>query len=419
MRPYRKFFPLFILSILLAISSVKAQTGGIITSFKCPPESLDAYTNTIQPRVGVTATDIGVSLLALTVSFDIVAIGYIISKLVPTVGVGDWLRAEYWEIAKSAMLIGGIYGIITFMSSIAVALTGNSTGSYVNNIGNLMLNAENYLCNVNSNVTTSLSNIIPALVGLGELQSIRISYGIPIPPIPIIAQPELPVFTSGATFPILSNFLLGSSFVFHGQGVSLYNDALVFLAYPIEVFYLTQIYILPVLMIIGLVVLIPLGLILRALPFVRGIGGSLVAFGLGFAVIWPSILILFNNTASSYLFNFLTVTPTFSGVAVKCGNLLFVSGICNGIAGMLSLNAFTAVSGKAAPPSSPFSLALASINSINPALNLILYYNLYLILQFYLLFILDLMIVYPVTDGLARMLGGSIRFALGRRLKLV
>ncbi|MEM3255372.1 MAG: hypothetical protein QXH69_03310, partial [Candidatus Micrarchaeaceae archaeon] len=39
------------------------------------------------------------SLIALELSFDVVAIGYIIGKLFPGTGIHSWLRNEYWEIA--------------------------------------------------------------------------------------------------------------------------------------------------------------------------------------------------------------------------------------------------------------------------------------------------------------------------------
>ena len=43
----------------------------------------------------------------------------------------------------------------------------------------------------------------------------------------------------------------------------------------------------------------------------------------------------------------------------------------------------------------------------------------FLVFQFFFVFVLDLMIGYTITDKIARMLGGSIRLDLGGKLKLV
>ncbi|MEM3820582.1 MAG: hypothetical protein QXM58_02495, partial [Candidatus Micrarchaeaceae archaeon] len=61
---------------------------------------------------------------------------------------------------------------------------------------------------------------------------------------------------------------------------------------------------------------------------------------------------------------------------------------------------------------------LASFGTIYPALNGIMYYTLFSLVQF-VLFVVDLLIAYPLVDSIAKQLGGTIRFSLSGKFKLV
>jgi len=51
-------------------------------------------------------------------------------------------------------------------------------------------------------------------------------------------------------------------------------------------------------------------------------------------------------------------------------------------------------------------------------MNGINYYMLFSLMQI-ILFVIDLMIAYPITDAIAKMLGGTIRLQIGGRMKLI
>jgi len=135
-------------------------------------------------------------------------------------------------------------------------------------------------------------------------------------------------------------------------------------------------------------------LVMRALPFIRGIGGSLIAIGLAITVIYPSLLILMNYPITQMLQTNVYNPPSSCSSSILCGAISAV------------LSYF-----------SEAGVALSSFNSIFPALNGILAYNTYLVLQF-VLFILDLGITYSLANNIARMLGGEIRLGIGGKLKL-
>ena len=67
---------------------------------------------------------------------------------------------------------------------------------------------------------------------------------------------------------------------------------------------------------------------------------------------------------------------------------------------------------------SAFAAVMQSLVNIYGVINMILGYNIYMIIQF-LLFVIDLMIVVPIVRSIAAALGGSVRLGLGKRMKLV
>ncbi len=88
------------------------------------------FAQTYPASAAVPAGAVAVALLALTFSFDVVALGYIISKIFPQTGINEWLPNEYWEIAKSAILIVSIYALLAFATNVSTSLipTSLSTG---------------------------------------------------------------------------------------------------------------------------------------------------------------------------------------------------------------------------------------------------------------------------------------------------
>lgn len=394
----------------------------------------------------ISSNAISASLIALIISFDVVGIGYVISKLVPSSKVRGWLGKEYWEVAKSAILVGLIFSLLTFMSSIGVILTGGSPGTYMTNVQGLVSSSESYLCTVNSQTNLAITHIVPLFIGIGFFKGISIDYpGFPIPPVPLKGWLAfIPAFRAGIQFSLFANILYGVEYVFLTFNLSLFLDTILFLFFPVKVFYAAQVLILPYLVSIGLVALIPTGLILRAFPFTRGIGGTLIAFGIGVAIIWPSLLILFNAPISNDFCNALSpnfCTPigpswTADSQAIPFNNFVTAAQICNNI--FSGTAAATSTPSSSYPGSGLFSVfctpvadywvsiggnelgtSFQTLNSLYPSLNVILNNSFYLILQIFVLSVFDILIAYTLTDNIAKMLGGTIKLSLGNKLKLV
>ncbi len=388
--------------LFLLIGSASAQLT------PCPPTT--AIGNALGVSGNILLVAMALAALALLVSFLAIAIIYIISRIVPGIGVGRWLESEYKELVKSAILIVVIFSVVAILGGVALSLTGNTTGTYATNVSQLTYQSEIYLCSVNSNLTNSLGSMLALQVGYGLFHSLRVIWpGIPIPPVPLPGWGALiPVFRSGVGFRPITSDLLGTG---GGQYSSFFNDAVVFLEFPMITVYTSQLYLVPLFIAVGLALLIPIGIIFRAVPLIRSIGGTLIALGIGLAIVWPSLLILFNAPVSAY-FSSVFSTQISSPANNGCSSLGLLSTPCNSI---MSINILKenvqALDGAW--------YAMTTLVSIYPALNYILYYNLYLIFQFYFLFIIDLILAYSITDNIARLLGGSIRLSFGRRLKLI
>lgn len=371
----RRLLPFLLFFFLLAMRGLAAQSSPF-------PET-----------VVIPASAISISLLALTVSIDVVAIGFVLSKLFPQVGIGDWLRDEYWEIAKSAMLIVSIFMVITLITNVSTLLVPISgaacPSSPSSQTANTVYALPNEACAYLSGVDTYLGSTYDYMLGLssslGALKSLEVSAFVPIP------TPVVGFQTGFILKPYQNSMLEGSA---SGQFQSILNDAITLVAFPVSLITDIQLSALPFLFVLGISILIPLGLVMRALPFIRGIGGALVAVGLAVSVIYPSILVLLNYPVTLMLQSSIFTPQATCTAGIFCGIISTV------------LSYF------------PFATdAVASLNSILPALNSILNFNSYLTLQL-VLFILDLGIGYSLANSIAHMLGGEIRLSIGGKLKL-
>ena len=343
---------------------------------------------------------VSIALLALTVSFDVVAIGYVVSKIFPGSGVGEWLRNEYWETIKSALLIVGIFSAIALMSNVSSFFYAPVSGSSCLNPAPVtqsytLVNAAcAYLSQASTNLGESFNYLLGASAVLGALNSLNIEAYVPIPAIVV-------GFKFGFKVDPYQNNLLEADT--SGQYQSLLNDIIDYIAFPVAALIYVQSSILPYLFVLGIEVLIPIGLVLRAFPFLRGIGGTLVAIGIAISIIYPSVLVIFNSPITNALQNSALATPSPS-----CGG--GIGGLfCSGINFLFSIF----------PSGAGASDALGSISTIYPTLNGIVSRNMFFILQF-VLFVLDLAIVFSLGDGIANMLGGSLqnKLSLGGKLKL-
>ncbi|MDE1827830.1 MAG: hypothetical protein KGH65_01580 [Candidatus Micrarchaeota archaeon] len=363
--------------------------------------------------VGITINQIpliGIALIALSISFDIIAIGYIVGKLVPGTQLSNWVKKEYWEVAKSAMLIAGIYSIMVLLGSVAVGLAGSSvnvpagsslgaslsalttaTQSYLQlafcgtvqpnpSGGSVMLGGANYI-----------GYLLGISLGLGAISNLQVGYYIPIPLGATILQ-AIPTFTLGTGFSIYKNPMLAGA-PDAGGYESLINDAISMIILPVYTVIGMEYYLMPMLVFIGLAFMIPMGIIFRAMPFVRGIGGTLIGIGIGITIVFPSIILIVNQPISNIVNTYIAVPGTAGASATAPW---WISSATSYL-----------------PQGQGAADALASISSIYPGLNGVFRFTMPAVVQF-LLLILDLAIAFPIIDSIAKSLGGTINIEFGK-----
>ena len=203
---------------------------------------------------------------------------------------------------------------------------------------------------------------------------------------------------------------------------SIINDLSNFIMFPYTSMEIGVITLLPALAYIGLAFFIPIGLVFRALPFVRGIGGTLLAIGVAMAVVFPAVLVLFNYPVTQALDSALPLQQPSAVVSgpLTCptiGGGVFGTVVTTVLGtGCALINSAIGTIGNVAD-SIGSSSAVFSTKAIYYYMNQILQYGLYLIVQLLLLAI-DIIIIYPIVDNIARVFGGSIKLSLGGKLRL-
>jgi len=346
--------------------------------------------------------------LAFMLSFLVIAIGVIINRIVPGTKLGEWLKNEYWEMAKSAILIAGAISALVFAGNISLLLIGQqATSSYTMSGLNQILNtlgssSGQALCSIYTEINTFGSPLgtpigisfpespLGVATGIATWKTVNVGYWLPIPV-------EVGAFTFGSTFQLYNNPMLDSiSSSSIGQFESIVNDIINFLYFPVSSLIAFMYILMPLIIYIGIMVFIPLGVMFRAFPFLRPIGGTLFAFGVGLSIVFPLLIILLNEPLTTILYNMLSYSPT-------TGN-----GVLNGIINIL----LTAIA-------SIYNFVSAAPLTVNiyPALNIYAPYFMFLFAEF-LFLLIDLMIWYPLVDSIAKSLGGTIRLELGSRLRI-
>ncbi|MDE1860433.1 MAG: hypothetical protein KGH72_01820 [Candidatus Micrarchaeota archaeon] len=386
---------LFLSSPAFAISLPDCQPLSTITAGTLPDI----------PLVGI-----GVAALALTISFDVIAIGYMISRIFPHLGLRQWLQNEYWELAKSILLIVGIYGSMLFVSNIAYLLQSNPTpepgaSQLTQYLGGLLFTSEGYLGGVCSYLFGTWTLVGDMFLGIGFMKSLVVGYFVPLPV-------YIGAFTFGVQFGPYQNLMLDTGNFIVAFYQSILNDFIQFLLFPVTMMTLAQLLLLPSLMAVGLSFFIPLGLVFRAFPFVRGVGGTLIAIGVAFALIYPAVLSLLDYPIITLMQQDIPL-PEWTlghspGLTICSGN--FLCGFLNNqIKDLFALI-----------PNNGMAVYFAwetLFGTLSTYINYMLNYGVFIIMQL-LLYVLDLLIIWSITDSLAKSLGGSIRLQLGGKLKL-
>ncbi|MDE1804948.1 MAG: hypothetical protein KGH59_04170 [Candidatus Micrarchaeota archaeon] len=419
-------FALCAAALLSLLGTAGAAGGGI-----CSP---------IGPQTAIPLSGIpliGIAILALSVSMVTVAIGYIIGKLVPGTQLSSWVKNEFWEIAKSAILLASIFSVLLLLGNFALLIGGSATSQLLpsgNNIGTefslLSMSAQAYVQSTYCSLYTPPSGnqqtassalalgsaqqqsdyLVAFSAVTGALSSMSVGYFIPIP----IPVPDAPSFMLGSSFRPFQNDMLtygGASWS------SLLTDSFNLVYFPVYIILDIEYYLIPLLVLSGLAVFIPFGLVFRALPFLRGIGGALIAIGIAISLIFPATLVIFNWPLTAIITNRVIAPLSCTGASLGgTGSTWWTTVLGSQLGNYQQISQCSSSAPDAGGLGSDAGSSV--LHSMLPSLNGLLDINIFAIVQF-LLFIFDLMIIFPVASSIATSLGGSISLSLGRKLKIV
>jgi hypothetical protein len=384
--------------------------------------------------------------IGILLSFMVIAIVYMLGNVMNFKSMQDWYRAELWEAIKTLVMVGVIISSLVLVSAVADILVGVPQGQYVQpfsgtsgalstNLASLY-NADNtYLAQQLNGSYQSYAAVLGLSTGIGILKSFSLSLWIPIPLIP-------PDVFGSIQFGSMEN-LLTSNFLSAGPGESAYSitqNISQLVAIPMLIAFQFQSTFFDNLVELGLGILIPLGIIFRAFPLVRDIGGTLIATGIGLALVYPALLLIINLPVSSYIYAF-TYSQTLSSSCPFSSGL--VCNMWNAVIGLIAQPGLFTVGGAGAANFAKFPLAIAlgsnAANNANvvgaliegysvglatpltygifPSLNLIIDNTLGMVVQMILLGI-DIMLGLIIVGAITSLLGGKVRLGFGSKLSL-
>lgn len=428
--------------LLLSPSAQSTQNTGSFTS------TCIINGQTITPAQCIAAA-VPYMAIGVLFSFMVIAIVYMLGNVLQFKSLQDWYKAELWEAIKTILMIAIIISALVVMSALADILVGaqyTAPGSgspdtaLSSNLANLYAADNTYIGQQLNLSYQAYSAVLGLSTGVGILSSLSVSLWVPIP-IPIIPPWDGAVQFGVSSAPIFrSNYITSAG----GGSYSLTQNITGLVVVPMLIFFQVQANYFYDIVALGLGILIPIGIIFRAFPLIRDIGGTLIATGIGMALVYPILLLVLNQPISNYIYNF-TYAQTLNSDCPFSSGLMCVAwnGAMN-LIGAAPVSAVTAASPLTAPAAlvkTPVTVALGTVASSNanvigaangglfvglsspltegvyPTMNFILANTLGMILQTILVAI-DLLVGLIVTGAVNQMLGGKIRLGFGNKLSI-
>lgn len=424
------------------------------------PSSFSFYcvaTNSSTKLSACIAATIPLGMLGVLLALVLVAVVYMAGNILPNSGLRNWYVNELKEAVKSAIILIVIFSVlalmsgfaVTFISGVTPAATGSQYDILSSNLAGMYSTIQStYLGPQIAIAASTFYGFLGLDDAVALLRSISISVYLPIPPI------VLPVPPSGLTIGSIDSGLEENLYsvntgVFSSTsdpaGSSIITDASTLVVAPTLVLLQVQSDILADVIIVGLGVLIPVGMVLRAFPFLRPLGSMFIAYGIGAALVYPALLLLFNLPVSSYLVPALAPAaapasttsalqsqcsssqslPAVNGQAVA-GPSPFMCNLMGGIADQASADATAVVQQSFPAQQSPinpvvnfglgFAAGVLAVFTVYPALNMMLSIQFIDVLAQFIMFAFDIIIGIIIVQDVNQALGGprSLAFGVGR-----
>ncbi|MGC8478592.1 MAG: hypothetical protein ACP5NE_01540 [Candidatus Micrarchaeia archaeon] len=358
------------------------------------------------------STAVSLSFIAVLFSFAMVALSYMVGEVLKVEGLKKWYQGELWETIKSILIMVSIFSILVIASGIATAVAGNAStaqfslsgtrstlGTYIwDNLATFYYSTYcNYIQPENTSLSNSFAGVYGVALGTDLLKSLTLDLYVPIP------LPVLPPVFAGFMFGSKSNIYVSSIIDTTGKTTSFLADFTMVIIMPLYLLFAMQANYFYLILMLGLGFFLPFGIILRAIPIVRPIGGTLMAIGIGISLIYPALFI-FMNLPITALENSIFIPPSVSSTSLTGAAAIFNYFITT------IINFYTSWASTAA---GGFWAGITGIAGVYGPLNYITYTLVDVIVQFMLL-IFDLVIGIVVTDHIAKLFGGRLPTGIGK-----
>ena len=350
-------------------------------------------------------------IIALLLSFSIVALAYLLGEVLNISSLKGWYKGELWESVKTVIVVASIYAIIVVLGVIAVAVAGGTaTYNPTKDIMALFTSADSYLGSQLNNANQALGAYAGAFEAIAGLATVKFQTYIPIP----IVLPYVGFIGTvnfGSNEKIFQTNALGIDLL--APTPSLIKDNLQLLVLPMTMALSALVIAFPYIVDVGLGIFLPIGIIFRSVPFLRGIGGTLIALAITTSIVFPATLV-FNNEVWNYMQG--AFSPTSSSAGCPLNGISFVGQyfcyflnfILNPIGSIVSGPSFFN-SGY----SSAYGNELSVFEGAYVMVNVLTEYQYPLMVQF-IMFIIDIVVIVAIAQGIAKILGGSIRLGIGK-----
>ena len=374
------------------------------------------------------------AIIGLLVSFAMVAVAFMFGNVFNLPSLKNWYKGELWETTKTIILIALIFAVLIILGALALGLTGSSipvfyiqgsqsgiTSAIGENLNALYASVlANYVNPDMLMVNESYYGLEGLATGIGDLKKTTINEWIPIP-IPFVGSIQF----GSSNAALLASSVIESDTAL--PGFSFIKDIISIVLIPVYIVFSVLSVDLYSIVIAGLTLFIPIGIVFRAFPFLRGLGGSFIAIGIAIALVFPALLIMFNlpiqnfilplifsqsasyapgQTCSYLTFNFfedIACGPASLAFSVSSGVLIGVQTSNQNYAGVFNNGQDSALA----------TLFNSNGGSIYPSINFINFYTYGVLLQL-ILFIFDIVITIVIAGALAQMLGGKLSLGVGK-----
>ncbi len=391
----------------------------------------------------ITGTDISIGAciassapfwaIGIMLSFALVGFSYMLGEIFQLGSLRGWYRNELWESVKTILMISAIFSLLVIFSSMASSLAGTGSapasagfsGQVSQNLGGLYYVANSYLSSSSGYAQNSLITLFGTASGVDFIKSLRYSIWFPYPPVPTLPPEGTINAHFGSSGPLFLSNIIDSDY--SGGSSSMLGTATTFIVLPSLILLQIMSDLFTNIVALGFGLLIPIGLVFRAIPFLRGFGGTFIAIGIGVSLVFPMLFVVINIPISDFVLGQqvycggnVQTQCTFLGYSTSSSTPTLWTGVTSVLSGAVSaLAKFLVSSIPTVGASQQFNTGYyAGIDtflstSIYPAADLITSVILNSMLQFMLL-IIDFIVGYTITKTIATNLGGTIRIGFGK-----